>query len=441
MLKLRAMADRLRAGLWFLPTLIVLGFTILAAVMIEFEQVGDRDHLIARFPRLFGAGADASRGLLSTIAGSMITVAGVSFSITVVALALAASQYTSRIVGNFMRDRANQAVLGVFLGIFAYCLVVLRTIRSGDDKLYVPSLAVLVGMLLTFVAIGFLIFFIHHIAASIQAANIVALTSAETVLAVDRLFPAAVGEPVENDHQQLQRLTATIERWHVVPAVETGYIQDVDPEMLLTVARETETVLRMDRGIGDFVIAGSPLLAAADRALSDQDVARLCTAYGIGKQRTLRQDAAYGVRQLVDMALRALSPGINDTTTAIHCIDYLGAILARLIERQMEPPFRSDGAALRVITRGATFEKFVDEAFDQIRHSGSDNVVVLMRMLGVLSVLSERAETRPRRETLARHVERIAAAGEKHLDTVFEGERLRDAVAAVYTTLKSTNEN
>ncbi len=441
MLKLRAMAERLRGGLWFVPTLIVFAFALLAVVMIELGQVSDRTHLIARFPRLFGAGADASRGLLSTIAGSMITVAGVSFSITVVALALASSQYTSRIVGNFMRDRANQAVLGVFLGIFAYCLVILRTIRSGDDGLYVPSLAVLVGMLLAFVAIGFLIFFIHHIAASIQAANIVASTSAETVLAVDRLFPAGVGEPVENDHQGLQRLAARIELWHAVAATHTGYIQDVDPDVLLTVARETDTVLRMDLGIGDFVIAGSPLLSAADRALSDRDVARLRAAYGIGKQRTLRQDAAYGIRQLVDMALRALSPGINDTTTAIHCIDYLGAILARLVDRQMEPPFRSDGGALRVITRGATFEKFLDEAFDQIRHSAPGNVVVLMRMLSVLSVLSMRAEARPRREALGRHVERIAAAGEKHLDTAFEREQLFEAAVAIRTTLKSTNED
>ena len=151
-----------------------------------------------RWPRLFGAGAEGSRGLLAAIASSMITVAGVTFSITIVALALASSQYTSRILRNFMRDRTNQTVLGVFVGVFAYCLVVLRTIRGGDEGAFVPALAVLGALLLAFVAIGFLIFFIHHIAASIQATSIIAAVAGETFEAVDRLFPTEVGDAASN---------------------------------------------------------------------------------------------------------------------------------------------------------------------------------------------------------------------------------------------------
>lgn len=170
--KLASVWEGLRTSLWFLPSLIVGGAVSLALGMIELDGFGGREHLTERWPRLFGAGAEGSRGLLAAIAGSMITVAGVTFSITVVALALASSQYTSRILANFMRDRANQAVLGVFVGVFAYSLVVLRTIRGGNDGLFVPALAVLVALVLALMAIGFLIFFIHHIAASIQANSI-----------------------------------------------------------------------------------------------------------------------------------------------------------------------------------------------------------------------------------------------------------------------------
>jgi uncharacterized membrane protein len=163
---------------------------MLAVGLIELDASATGWRLAERWPRLFGAGAEGSRGLLSAIAGSMITVAGVTFSITIVALALASSRYTSRILRNFMRDRASQSMLGVFVGTFAYCLVVLRTVRSGDEEhLFVPSMAVMGAVVLALVAIGFLIFFIHHIAASIQASSVIAAAADETLRAVDRLFP------------------------------------------------------------------------------------------------------------------------------------------------------------------------------------------------------------------------------------------------------------
>ena len=192
--KLLHLWEDLRTSLWFVPTLLISGAVALAVGLVEVNSSMDGERLAERWPRLFGAGAEGARAMLSAIASSMITVAGVTFSITVVALALASSQYTSRILRNFMRDRANQTVLGVFVGVFAYCLVVLRTIRGGDEGMFVPALAVLVAVLLAFVAIGFLIFFIHHIAASIQATSIIEAAAGETLQAVDRLFPADVGE-------------------------------------------------------------------------------------------------------------------------------------------------------------------------------------------------------------------------------------------------------
>jgi len=179
-LKLRHWWQETRSSFWLVPAVIVLGAVALATGLIALEANIDV-HLDKNWPLVFGAGAAGSRGLLTAVAGSMITVAGVVFSITIVVLSLTSSQYTSRVLRNFMRDRRNQVVLGVFLGVFVYCLVVLRTIRGGDEGAFVPSLAVLGGLALAFVGTAFLIYFIHHIAMSIQASTIVAAAAEETI--------------------------------------------------------------------------------------------------------------------------------------------------------------------------------------------------------------------------------------------------------------------
>ena len=185
MSRLKRLWSNLRGSFWFVPSLIVAGSMVLAVALIDADSAASRTWL-ARWPRLFGAGAAGARGMLSTIAGSMMTVVGVTFSMTLVTLALASSQYTSRILRNFMRDRVTQVVLGIFAGIFTYCLIVLRTIRSGDESAFIPSLAVSFGVVLAIGGIGALIFFIHHIASSIQASNIIASVAHETIVAADR---------------------------------------------------------------------------------------------------------------------------------------------------------------------------------------------------------------------------------------------------------------
>jgi uncharacterized membrane protein len=175
------------------PTLIVAVSIVLAVALIEVDSSGSNLWL-ARWPRLFGANAAGARGMLSTISGSMMTVVGITFSMTLVTLVLASSQYTSRILRNFMRDRATQVVLGIFAGVFTYCLIVLRTIRAGDEGGFVPSLAVSLGVVLAIGGIGVLIFFIHHIASSIQASIIIASVADETMVVVDRLFPGTLGQ-------------------------------------------------------------------------------------------------------------------------------------------------------------------------------------------------------------------------------------------------------
>lgn len=406
MTKLFDLWRRVRSSLWFVPGVIVLAAVALAGALIEVSSRIEGD-VLRRFPRLFGAGASGSRGMLTAIAGSMITVAGVVFSITLVALSLASSQYSSRVLRNFMSDRTNQTVLGVFVGIFAYCLVVLRTIREEESSAFVPSVAVLGGVALAFVGIAYLIYFIHHIAVSIQASQIIARIGAETVRGVESLFPEGVGE--ESGDAPLGATAGAFDehRWRPVPAREMGYITSIHQDGLFELAERRGAIVRIDRGIGEFVSPGttlaSVLLPGPDTGGEEALARELGGMFAVSHQRTLEQDAAYGIRQLVDVALKALSPGINDTTNAVMCIDYLTAVLVRAAGRRIESPHRLDEKGeLRLITRGATFGALVDESFDQIRQNAGGNVGVLGRMLWSLGKVADATASPHRRGVLAR---------------------------------------
>ena len=392
--------------------------------------------MLARWPLLFGAGAAGSRGLLAAIASSMITVAGVVFSITIVALSLASSQYTSRVLRNFMRDRINQTVLGVFVGIFAYCLVVLRTIRGGDEGAFVPSLAMLFGLVLGFVGIAFLVYFIHHMATSIQASQILAAVSEETLRAVEHLFPEGVGQ---EDYDDTQFGLSPGETWYAVSAQQTGYIQEIETAELLAFAAERGMVIRMERAIGEFLIEGTPVVSALGaNPLDEKDVRRLGSTCVVGRQRTVDQDAAFGIRQLVDVAMKALSPGINDTTTAVMCVDYLTAILVRLAGRQIESRYRTKDGELRLVTRGPTFTGLVGEAYDQIRQNADGNVAVLARLLWSLETLADRTSMATRRRVLLEHARALEELGHRSIPAPSDRQHIDSWSARLVASLDSS---
>ena len=393
--------------------MIVVAAVGLAALIISIDA-NVKLSFVDNWPLLFGAGAEGARGLLSAVASSMITVAGVVFSITIVALSLTSSQYTSRVLRNFMRDRVNQTVLGVFVGIFAYCLVVLRTIRGGDEGAFVPSLAVLAGLMLAFVGIGFLIYFIHHIALSIQAASIIAAVSAETIEAVEHLFPERLGQRIESV-ADVEHTAKETHEWSIVHSQSTGYIESVDADALLNLASELNSIVRMERGISEFTIKGTPLVSIADVPSIEPKVIEAINAlYVVSRQRTVQQDAAFGIRQIVDVALKALSPGINDTTTAVMCSEYLTAILVPLASREIPSAHRYKDDNLRVIARVSSFESLVAEAFDQIRQNAEGNVAVLKRQAELLEILCDATDSLERQSHLRRQAELIEMVAEKN---------------------------
>ncbi|WP_163339825.1 DUF2254 domain-containing protein [Desulfopila sp. IMCC35008] len=429
--KLRYWWQEKRSSFWFVPTVMVLDAVVLATILIVMDTNLDQE-IVERWPLLFGSGAAGARGLLTTVASSMITVAGLVFSITILALSQTSSQYTSRVIRNFMRNRVNQSVLGVFVGIFAYCLVVLRTIRGGDEGMFVPALAVLVGLLFAFVGIGVLIFFIHHISMSIQASSIIAGAAQETMLTVDKLFPERLDDN-DDENRTDALLTSLVHRpWTAISAWKTGYIESVNMSTLFAIAQEQRVILRMDRGVGEFIIQGTPLVSVMNLINpSDEMTARLNSIYIISNQRTVDQDASFGIRQIVDIAMKALSPGINDTTTAIMCVDYLAAIMVQLATRRIEPPQFLENGELRVIARGPSFESLLSESFDQVRQHGASNVAIMLRMLGALQTIAGQTTNSGRCRHVENKVQCLADLAESSIEFPHDREKFQSRLTQV----------
>jgi uncharacterized membrane protein len=403
-----------RTGFWFIPGSVVMASIALAGLLLEVDnRVGFE--ALKSWPQLFGAGSDGSRSMLSAVATSMITVAGVTFSITILALAQTSAQYSPRLLRTFMADRSTQLVLGSFVGIFAYCLVVLRSITSSDSEVeFIPRIAVFTGGVLALISIGFLVYFIHHISLSLQPANILASVAYETMSAVDRLFPEPLGEGAADEEvPRLEEELAQME-WIAVAASQSGYVQSVNSPDLLVYAEAKEIVVRMEARVGEFLVEGSPLVSVAGASGSgavDSMAEDLRSMLPVGMHRTIEQDAPYGMEQLADVAAKTLSPSVNDSRTAVTCIHYLTAILCRVAERRIETPYRfGRDKKVRVVAVGPSFDSMLMTAFDPVLRNVRDRAEVFDSLLEAIATLGSRMASAERNAILANWVERIRAS-------------------------------
>ncbi len=437
--KLKQMWAGLRGSLWFVPGIMILMSIALALVLVEIDSRSERDWL-EDYPLAFGLGADGARGMLTAIASSMLTVAALAFSLTLNAVSQASGQFTPRIFRNFMRDRANQFVLGYFVSVFAFCLLVLRTIRGADELKFVPSLAVMTGLLLAIGGVLVLIFFIHHIAASLEITTILDNITEETKTAVEKLFPQALGEAATQE-EKLDSVDAFEGKlWQKVPAADGGYVQNVDTDGLLKFACDNEMLIKMRRGIGEYVGRGSALaevasMKASTPILDDDDLGSLNELFSVGRFRTIEQDIGYGIRQIVDIALKALSPGVNDTTTAVNCIDNLGEIVGEIARRRLPEKIRSKGNVPRVTVKAPDFDDYVETAFDQIRISGKANQAVFERLLSALIFIGECTNAAGRRDALGEQAKLIGQYADQTLSTDYEKEKVRTRLSEARQSL------
>lgn len=405
------LADTLRSSYWFLPGLMASAAIVLSFVTVAVDQ---------RFPTVLdelgigSGGVDGARGLLETAAGSLITVAGVSFSIAIVLMSLAASQFGPRLLRTFMRDKGNQVVLGVFVATFLYCLLVLRTIRSDDSGgLFVPHLSVSISVVLTVASLAVFIYFIHHAAQLIQVSHIIASVGRDLEDVIDRVVPDE--RTTEDDGQN----TATPStppmppaRGRPVRADSAGYVQLIDHQSLLDAAVERDLLVRLTVRAGSHVVPATVLAEVwpAER-VDDAAADAIRAAIVWGDQRTEQQDIDFGFQQLEQIALRALSPAINDPFTAGICVDQLGVALCRLAERPRPSTVTTDDAGHpRVIAQGLTFGALLASAFDEIRRSGRDIPYILVRLLGTLERIAERAYRRVDLEALRKQAALVLVA-------------------------------
>lgn len=439
---LRRTWDRVRQGLWLIPSLLVLASAGLAALMVDLDS-RKLSSAIQSSSLFFGGSAEGARGVLSAIAGSLITVTGVVFSITIVALQLASTQFTPRVLQNFMKDRGNQIVLGVFLGTFTYTLLVLRTIRSPVDGLqaFVPGLSVTVAVLLTLVSLGLLIYYLQHVTGWIEASSIIDRVTRDTIQQVRKRFPLVPESEGDDPHpaRRAARMGASESaeagfepegEAATVLAFESGYVQRTDYDGLLELAVERDLVIRLEHGAGDYVLEGIPLFTLWPRDALDADLAgRLRETVGLGMRRTISQDAELGLIQLSDIAVKAMSSSINDPTTAMMAIDHLARIIAELGGRAPRARMRADDAGrIRVLTPGFDFQSAAEIAFSQVRRYASGDATVLAHLAITLAVVGERVD-RAERGVLIGLLDDVDEGAKIRIEHASDRRRVADAVA------------
>lgn len=337
-----------------------------------------------------------AQAILSTVAGTMVTILSVVFSITLVALSIATSQLGPRLMRTFTSNLITQITMGLLIGTSIYCLLVLGTVRDQDEAEFVPHLAVSFGTLLAFVSLIALIYFIHSIVILIQAPHLVQRVGQDLDAAVARLYPDPMEEG-DDERTIRERLEATREELGppdgAVLADKDGYVQGVEVERLVQLGARHDLVLELLKGPGQFVTWQTPIAKVWGQHNEDLELDRVVNEmYLLGNRPTPRQDVESCVNELVEVASRALSPGINDPFTAINCIDRLTASLSRLARRKITSPFHDDSEGnVRVILPKLPFPHVLDRSFDQIRQYGRTHVSVMIRILEALTTIAQQA--------------------------------------------------
>ncbi len=421
-IRFSTLLERIRSSYWFVPAVMSLMALALSTLMLYLDR-----RFVDQIPDdawwLYGGGYEGARVVLSAIVTSMISVTSVVFSITIVALTLAAGQFGSRVLRSFMRDRGNQITLGTFIATFAYAMLVLRSVRGLDDAEFVPPLAMSVGILLVFVSVGVLIYFIHHVASSIQADSVVRSIAMETEDAIDRIFPSQIGmDPPDTNGpgDEAGRRTSLPTRFdaeaQAVRSSRGDQLQIVDHERLMELAVENDLVIRLRVRPGHFVVRDEIVAHVwKDGELDPELLDEVRDVFVLGRSRSLQQDAEFGIFQLVEVAVRALSTGINDPFTAMNCVERISSLLCRLAGRTFPAPERCDDQGnLRVVAATSSFGGFVDSGFNQIRQNAGRSVAVLIRMLEALETIGTQVSTGEQRQVLEKHARLVLQAGLAH---------------------------
>jgi len=409
--------EELLASFWFVPVLII-GFSIFLSIgLVSLDSAVNLS--FEGWMRYFlVTSSDSARSILSTISGAMIGVAGTVFSVTLVALTLASSQFGPRLIKNFMYVRLNQVVLGSYISTYLYCLLVLNAVQDNNNFIFIPSISILVAILAAILNIILLIIFIHRIAVSIQADNIISDISRVLVGQMKKLFPEKMGYEFDEDKVfNENEILSAYNTQTSIKSSKAGYLQYVDNEVLIETVIENDALIKLHRRPGSFLVENAEIgVVFSNKNVEDKSLAKIENQFIIGKTKTSQQDLEFSIDQMVEIASRALSPGVNDPYTAITCIDNLTNILCYLAQAKFPSKYRVDeNKKLRVIADVVDFEGVLDVAFNQIRQFSGGSTAVIIKLMEAMNTILNFTRKESYRKAVIKHAKMIYRQGKESI--------------------------
>jgi uncharacterized membrane protein len=403
--------DRLKVSFWFAPAVMALGAIFLAWLVYWVDGLIPNE-LLENSRLILAGGVDEMRTILITIATTTLATAGVVFTLLTLPLSTVAAQYGSRLLRVFLGDRTTQLVLGMFVATFVYCLAAATSIPPVEVEPDAPQVTTTVGLFLMMVTFSSLIVLVQHISTMLQAPNIAARAGAELLDVIRAEIPEVTSiEEVRQGRFESYPDSLAEADGYPLRVKSVGYIQYIDPETVATLARENDLMIRLLHKPGHFVRSEMTVaLVWPAGGVDEQLEKQLRHAFQIGNVRTPTQDVAYAINQLAEMAVRAMSPAINDPFTAMTCMDYLGDGLALFVKQGEKASRYYDGKGkLRLLLEPVSFDELVCGAFDMLRHASCENASVLLHMVEVIEGIGQEAKIPSARQTLLHQVSMIQA--------------------------------
>ena len=423
----------LRTSLWYVP-----GLEVAAAVVLFIGTlIADRAAYRGDFTVpgwVISGSADAARQILTTIAAAIITVVGVVFSIILVTLTLASTQFGPRMLRNFIRDRGTQVTLGTFVGTFVYAVLVLASIGVGSHGDFVPHIGVTVTLGLMVADLAVLIYFIHHTAVAIQLPQVIASIAADLAEAIKEQGGGNPEPHPKAGPAAVELLARTEAGGAALLAPASGYVQFIRHQALVRLATGADAVISLEHRPGHFIVRGHRFATVWPPEAAPLVRQALGRAHVIGPYRTLSQDVSFGIDQLVEIGLRALSAAVNDTFTALTCIDWLGENLCKIVA-QWHPArvHRDDRGYIRVIAAEPSYDRLVQRSFEKIRQSSLGMPAVMIRMLEALARIMAETTSGGQRRVLLEQAAMIDRASERSVPEAADRADIRRRYEAILT--------
>ncbi len=441
-IRLHDRLDELLTTYWFVPLLMAICAALLAGFFFWLDgQIAGRS--IANHVLLYRATSAEIHDLLRNIVSSGLGLMGILFSVTLVPLSIAASQFGWIVLRFFFRDRGIQVVLGLFTAVVLYAALLdyLIALKRFDDVR--PYLSVNVALLLALTSLGALLYFFNHVATLLQGSSIVARAGVMLERAIEVDYPATDPQPSHHEREGAEQQRAEVAKnGMTVAAKGTGYVRTHDEDLLMRLAVGNRLVAFVERSPGEFVVAGDPLLRyLAEGEVDEKLVDSINAAFLLGDYRTPLQDTEFGFTSLVAMAVRALSPGINDPFTAFACIDRLAVGLSRIAERHQPSPYTFDQEDnLRLIIDPVSFRRLTNVSFNQIREYGAGNPEIMIRLLRAIATIATRTNQLVERKALLHHTEQIEQSSKWNIPPGWDRDRVHQTYAATVRAIGLQNE-